>query len=339
MSLSEVQQRTQALQARLQMLAGGAPAGGVISSGTTSATTPTFEAALSSATQAAPLPSATTSAPGVSSTGAAAVALARKQLGTPYVWGGEAPGGFDCSGLIQWTYGQLGIDLPRVSYQQGVSGVEVSADQAQPGDLVYYDRPGSVDHIGIYQGNGQWIAAPKTGDVVKIQDIDLSKATSIRRVTGETAPALAGPASPASPAAAWARALPPAAQRFTGLIEQAAKNSGIDPRLLSAVAWTESGFNPSARSGAGAQGLMQIMPRTAEGLGVDALDPAQALKGGATYLSQQLAAFGGRTDLALAAYNAGPTAVRRAGGIPPYAETQAYVDKVMTRYRQLGGTP
>jgi soluble lytic murein transglycosylase-like protein len=80
------------------------------------------------------------------------------------------------------------------------------------------------------------------------------------------------------------------------------------------------------------------MPATARGLGVDALDPAQALQGGARYLRTQLDAFGGRADLALAAYNAGPTAVRRAGGIPDYPETQNYVTRVLDRYRQLGGT-
>ncbi len=83
---------------------------------------------------------------------------------------------------------------------------------------------------------------------------------------------------------------------------------------------------------------MQIMPRTAAGLGVDPLDPQQALRGGATYLAQQLRAFGGREDLALAAYNAGPGAVRKHGGIPPYAETRAYVKTVLDRFAQLGGS-
>ena len=328
MSLSEVQARTQALQARLQMLAGGTQVGGVIDSGSAS-----FETALAGATQTTAL--APTSVPvGAGPVGTQAVALAAKQIGTPYVFGGSKPGGFDCSGLVQWTYGQLGVELPRTAAEQGRTGVEVTADQAQPGDLVYFDHAGPVDHIGIYNGNGTWVVAPHTGAQVRIEKVDLSKATSIRRVTGTPLPAAS-----VAPAGAWARALPPAGQRFSGLIEQTAQDTGVDPRLLSAVAWAESDFDPSATSGVGAQGLMQLMPRTAEGLGVDALDPAQALKGGASYLSQQLTAFGGRTDLALAAYNAGPTAVRKAGGIPPYAETQAYVDKVMTRYRQLGGTP
>ena len=318
MSLSEVQARAASIQARLQALSGGTPLAG----GPVGARTFTDELAKAQAPTAAPA----AAAPGT--TGAAAVALAEEQIGTPYVFGGAAPGGFDCSGLVQWTYAKLGIDLPRHSTEQGAAGVAVSPADARPGDLVYFDRPGSVDHIGLYAGNGQWVVAPKTGDVVKLTDVDLSRATSIRRVTG-SAPAVTG--------GAWSSGLPAAGQRYAGLIGQTAAATGVDPALLSAVAWTESGFDAGARSGAGAQGLMQLMPRTAQSLGVDALDPAQALQGGARSLSEQLSAFGGRTDLALAAYHAGPTAVRRAGGVPPYAETQAYVEKVLTRYRQLGG--
>ena len=88
----------------------------------------------------------------------------------------------------------------------------------------------------------------------------------------------------------------------------------------------ESGFNPTAGSPAGARGLAQLMPGTAAGLGVtNVLDPVQSINGGAKYLKQQLDAFGGDVAKALAAYNAGPGAVKRFGGIPPYAETQNYV--------------
>src|SRR5581483_10329814 len=110
------------------------------------------------------------------------------------------------------------------------------------------------------------------------------------------------------PGGSWADRLPPAGRRFAGAIEQAANAAGIDPRLLAAVAWTESGFNPGAVSGTGAVGLTQLMPATAAGLGVDAADPYQNLLGGARYLAGQLQRFG-RVDHALAAYNAGPTAV------------------------------
>ena len=93
------------------------------------------------------------------------------------------------------------------------------------------------------------------------------------------------------------------------------------------MAKTESGFNSSAVSSAGATGLMQFMPATAKGLGVDATDPASSIDGAARYLSQLSTRFGS-TDLALAAYNAGPGTVQRYGGMPPYAETTSYVQKV-----------
>jgi len=326
MSLAEVQARTAAIAHRLEMLRGGTPlarsAGGALGAGATS-----FAGELQQAL--ATTQPASTPAAAATDLGSRAVALASTHLGTPYVFGGEQPGGFDCSGLVQWTYRQLGIDLPRVSSQQGRAGVEVSAAEARPGDLVYFDREGPVDHIGLYAGDGKWVVAPKTGDVVKVQDVDLSRATSIRRVTGEVAAPLTG---------AWAAGLPPQGRALAPDIARVAAAEGVDPALLASVAWTESGFRPQAVSSAGAQGLMQIMPATARGLGVDPLDPRQALLGGARYLRQQLDAFGGRADLALAAYNAGPTAVRRAGGVPDYPETQAYVTRVLDRYRQLGGT-
>jgi soluble lytic murein transglycosylase-like protein len=118
---------------------------------------------------------------------------------------------------------------------------------------------------------------------------------------------------------------------YDDLVVAAAQRNGIDPALLHGLIQQESGFDPSATSGAGAQGLCQLMPGTAASLGVnDPLDPAQSIDGGARYLKQQLDAFGGDPQLALAAYNAGPGAVRRYGGVPPYAETQAYVQQVVT---------
>jgi soluble lytic murein transglycosylase-like protein len=119
------------------------------------------------------------------------------------------------------------------------------------------------------------------------------------------------------------------------LVRQAAQANGMDPALVAAVARAESGFNPAAVSPAGAQGLMQLMPSTARGLGVtDPFDPAQNLDGGARYLRAQLDRFGDPA-LALAAYNAGPGAVSRAGGIPPYAETQTYVQRVLGYYQSF----
>lgn len=122
----------------------------------------------------------------------------------------------------------------------------------------------------------------------------------------------------------------PGSGAYDSLIEQAAQRNGIDPAILHGLIQQESGFDPNSQSSAGAAGLTQLMPGTASSLGVtNPLDPAQSIEGGARYLSQMMAAFGGNTSEALAAYNAGPGAVRQYGGIPPYAETESYVTKVL----------
>ncbi|MFN8615334.1 MAG: lytic transglycosylase domain-containing protein [Vampirovibrionales bacterium] len=122
-------------------------------------------------------------------------------------------------------------------------------------------------------------------------------------------------------------------------ITQAAQQYQVDPALVAAVIQQESGFNPQAHSKAGAQGLMQLMPATAHSLGVsDALDPVQNIAAGTRYLSQQLAEFKGNIPLALAAYNAGSGAVKRHGGVPPYAETQQYVQRILKQYLSTQAT-
>lgn len=112
------------------------------------------------------------------------------------------------------------------------------------------------------------------------------------------------------------------------IINQVAQKNGLDPAVLKAVIHVESGFRQSATSRVGAIGLMQLMPGTARALGVDPTNPAENIEGGARYLKQQLDKFGS-IESALAAYNAGPGSVTRYGGVPPYAETQDYVRKVM----------
>lgn len=117
------------------------------------------------------------------------------------------------------------------------------------------------------------------------------------------------------------------------LARAAAERYGLDPELVLAVVGVESGFEPRAQSPKGAQGLMQLMPATAVELGVtDRLDPAANLDGGSRYLDSLLRKYRGDLRRALAAYNAGPGAVARYGGVPPYRETQEYVRRVLRRY-------
>lgn len=154
------------------------------------------------------------------------------------------------------------------------------------------------------------------------------------------------PASPSgfSSALASATAAPgatpaeisPAWRRYQPLVEAAAARYHVPVALIDAVIQHESGFDPHATSSAGAQGLMQLMPGTAAGLGVtNAYDPAQNIDGGAKYLREQLDTFGGNVSLALAAYDAGAAAVERYHGIPPYPETQAYVPAALALYRRF----
>ena len=113
--------------------------------------------------------------PEYSGGGNAAVELASQFLGVPYVWGGTSPSGFDCSGLMQYVYAQLGYSINRVAEDQMKNGIPVSREDLQPGDLVgFYSSPGGgyVGHIGMYVGNGVMIHAPHTGDVVKYSSID-----------------------------------------------------------------------------------------------------------------------------------------------------------------------
>ena len=117
------------------------------------------------------------------------------------------------------------------------------------------------------------------------------------------------------------------------LIKEAAARYQVDPRLVAAVAQTESGGNQEAVSPAGAVGVMQLMPETAAGLWVNPYDKRQNIEGGAKYLRQMMDTFGGDVQKAVAAYNAGPQAVKEYNGIPPYRETQDYVNKVLDIYR------
>lgn len=120
---------------------------------------------------------------------------------------------------------------------------------------------------------------------------------------------------------------------YIDVIREAAGKYGVDPKLVSAVAEVESGFEQGAISATGAVGVMQLMPETAASLGVNPYDATQNINGGARYLRQMLDTFDGDLRKAVAAYNAGPEAVKEYGGVPPYGETQRYVSSVLDLYQ------
>jgi cell wall-associated NlpC family hydrolase len=121
--------------------------------------------------------------------GESVVAATMTQLGVPYVWGGETPSvGFDCSGLVQWSYSQIGVSLPRTTFGQVTAGVPVSVDDLRPGDLVFsrsVDADGAradLGHVAIYAGGGMVVVAPHTGDVVSVRPLIVASVEAARRI-------------------------------------------------------------------------------------------------------------------------------------------------------------
>ena len=328
MSVSDVTSRISQIQAQLALLApptaGNAAA---FTSALQGAATTDAAGAASATTLGAPAagPSGATG----SAAGEAVVADARKYLGVPYVWGGTDPkSGLDCSGLVQRVYSDLGYDLPRVSYEQAKAGRPVDGlANAQPGDILAFGSP--VHHVGIYVGGNQMIEAPRPGTEVRIGPV-YETPTAIRRIVPDAGVTSAAATAGSAAVGAVGSGRVAAGTPYASLFESAASKYGVSPSLLAAVAKQESGYNPRATSAAGAQGLMQLMPATAQGLGVsNSFDPAQAVDGAARLLRSLLDRFGS-TELALAAYNAGPGAVMKYQGVPPYPETRNYVRSIMS---------
>jgi cell wall-associated NlpC family hydrolase len=285
---------------------------------------------------------------GGSVTGNDVVADAQKYLGIPYVWGGEDTTGMDCSGLVQRTFKDLGIDLPRTAAEQQQVGTAVpSLSQAQPGDLVFFGNP--AYHVAIYLGNDQILQAPQSGENVSIAHLTETP-TSIRRIATGTSTSTYGMSSAGLSAAGLSVAglagsglsssqitgsgLNSAVASYAVQFAAAEKKYNLPTGMLAAVAQQESGGNASAVSPAGAEGLMQLMPSTAASHGVNAFDPSQAIDAAASILSGNLKQFGS-VQLALAAYNAGAGAVQQYGGIPPYTETQNYVRSITAMMGRL----
>lgn len=182
------------------------------------------------------------------------------------------------------------------------------------------------------------LALTMQGSPARAQVLEVQPDGSVSAYAGpvQTVDGVARPIARATPAAGAPLALPAGLPR---LIQDASDRSQISERLIEAVAWQESRMRQADVSPRGARGVMQLMPGTAAGLGVDARDVRGNLEGGAAYLSSLLREFDGDIILSLAAYNAGPEAVRRWGGVPPYRETRTYVAAVLDRLSQLVSKP
>jgi cell wall-associated NlpC family hydrolase len=323
-AISEITARITSIQAQLAALTAPVRAASASSSAASSTSAADFAGQLALQTGG--------TAPASGDDGSAVVSDAKQYLGIPYVWGGESRSGMDCSGLVQRTFADLGVKLPRTAAEQQQVGAAVpSLADAQPGDLLFFGSP--AYHVAIYAGDNKLIESPEPGKTVHITNV-YQTPTSIRRI--ELPASTAGTSGGKSAADLTASGISAKVAAFAGDFAAAEQAHNLPAGLLAAVAQQESGGNPRAVSGAGAEGLMQLMPATAAGLGVDPLDPQQAIDGAAKILSRNLRHYGGSVDLALAAYNAGSGAVDRYGGIPPYEETQNYVRSI-TAMLKAGG--
>lgn len=257
---------------------------------------------------------------GSDSAGGQAVQIASQYIGTPYVWGGTTPNGFDCSGLMQYVYKQMGIDLSRTTYTQVNEGIPVAKENLQQGDLVFFkDNSGDIHHVGMYAGNGNVLHAPQTGDVVKISPLDaFPDYYTSRRIIQP----IKNSNTTSKPINVGGR------KELLPYIQEASKTYGVSESLISAVIEAESGFNQGVTSEAGAIGLMQLMPNTASGLGVNPYNAKENVMGGTKLLSQLLKKYNGNIELTLAGYNAGEGNVEKYGGVPPFDETQKYIKKI-----------
>lgn len=169
------------------------------------------------------------------------------------------------------------------------------------------------------------LAAPAAAQVIEVGPEGVTAIAGPAVITPEGAApikvARPAPGSPVRSSAKLAAAAP--------MLDRAGQAAELSPRLLEAIAYVESRFNSKAVSPKGAVGMMQLMPATAAELGVDPHHPEENVRGGADYLRKMVTMFGDNVELAVAAYNAGPSAVLKYGGVPPYPETRAYVDAVM----------
>ena len=258
----------------------------------------------------------------------AIVAAALAQLGWPYVWGGEsrAEGGFDCSGLVDYALAAAGMPVGRLTASglQGLARPLSPGTGLLPGDLVFVSRP--AHHVGLVVAPGLAVEAPHRGALVHVEAIADGGWTGAGRLLR---PGIGPPA--VGEGALGVPAYVPQALR--ALLARAAQAEQVPPALLAAQLEAESGFDPSAQSPAGAQGLAQFMPATWAGAWnpqrrSSPFEPAAAIAAQARRMRLLLEYSGGDVAAALAAYNAGPAVLP--GRWP--RETRAYVARVMRRF-------
>ncbi|MFI2856783.1 transglycosylase SLT domain-containing protein [Paenibacillus sp. JSM ZJ436] len=242
----------------------------------------------------------------------------------------------DCSQFIQEAFeGLMNIKLPRTAAEQAKQGVAVSKDNLKRGDLVFFNTTGKANsHVGMYTGNGKFIQMGTNGLAERnLNDKEWSGIyNGARRVINDT-----------SSTAALTSSKSAYTGQYSDLINKYAGKHNIDPFLIAAIIKTESNFKSNAVSSAGAQGLMQLMPNTAKGLGVtNSFDPEQNIKAGTGHFARLLEKYNNDVELALYAYNAGEGNVDKwikngqIGNIP-FEETRNYAPKVMSAYGQQSG--
>ena len=193
-----------------------------------------------------------------------------------------------------------------------------------------------ADVLELGPEGARWVAGPLAGQPAAAPVPDPSASASAPVLDGQWGDAPPVPEYAFADPARHAAAVPP---RYAAKIAELSVRYGLSPALMEALVWQESRWNERAVSPVGAQGLAQLMPGTARYLGVDPDDPFANLEGGARYLREQLDRFGGDIEKALAAYNAGPGRVERAGGIPNIRETRQYVAAIMERLSNHARAP